>query len=414
MPTLGNTPRPAYVYDTETDTWVPVGVGAHTHDTLYINQNVIDAKGDLLAGTADNSYGRLPLGANGTVLVSDPSTSTGLAWQPYAAQFAAGKNAAINGGFDIWQRGTTFAGNGAFAASYTADRWQVYRGGGSGISTATRIASDLSGFRYFIRVQRPAGDTTTTYLGLWQSLETANSQPYAGKTITLSFYARAGSGMTNSFGLGVALYSGTGIDEPWYSHTGSTTVASSNFVLTTTGGIINGWQRFSITGNVPSNSNELGITFGYNPTVSTASSTDYYDVTGVQLEIGSVATPFSRAGGTIQGELAACQRYYYRHVIGSMQPVSLAFYWSANQLQTTIPFPVTMRSAPTLDATSGTSFYRVGRNSTSNDLNGFALSISSPQAADIYNTGQASGTAGWAGTLYTINAASYIGFASEL
>jgi hypothetical protein len=73
-----------------------------------------------------------------------------------------------------------------------------------------------------------------------------------------------------------------------------------------------------------------------------------------------------------------------------------------------------MRAAPTLDATSGTSYYRIGRNSTAQDINGFALSIASQNAADIYNNGQASGTAGWAGTLYTINASSYIGFAAEL
>jgi len=354
-----------------------------------------------------------------SILTASSSMATDTEVSAVSAQIpvnVSGKNAAINGAFDIWQRGTTFAGNGAFAASYTADRWQVYRGGGSGISTATRIASDLPGFRYFIRVQRPAGDTTTTYLGLWQSLETANSYAYAGKTVTLSFYARAGSGMTNSFGLGVALYSGTGIDEPWYTHTGSTTVASSNFVLTTTGGIVNGWQRFSVTGNVPSNSNELGITFSYTPTASTASSTDYYEVTGVQLEIGSVATPFSRAGGTLPGELAACQRYYWRTSTGgTYKGFGFGMGFSTTQARCMIQFPQTMRTTPAGVEYGGAIAVMdsvTGYLSTGMSIDG---NVMTPQSAYV-NVSVASGLTQYRPYfLYSMaDANAYVGFSAEL
>jgi hypothetical protein len=79
MATVGSTPRPAYVYDQETDTWVPVGVGPHSHDT-FIPNTIIDAKGDLIAGSAPDTVGKLTVGANGTMLVADSTQTLGVAW----------------------------------------------------------------------------------------------------------------------------------------------------------------------------------------------------------------------------------------------------------------------------------------------------------------------------------------------
>ena len=114
MSNLGNTTRPAYVYDAETDTWLPIGVGAHTHDytTQFIGKTLVDAKGDIVTASASDTPAILSKGADGTILVADSSTSTGLAWQPYGAIQVAGKNKFINGDFSIWQRGTSFTNPG--------------------------------------------------------------------------------------------------------------------------------------------------------------------------------------------------------------------------------------------------------------------------------------------------------------
>jgi len=148
----------------------------------------------------------------------------------------------------------------------------------------------------------------------------------------------------------VSLRSGTGTDQNYLAAwTGDVQVASTTATLTTT------WQRFQFTGTVGATATELTLPFTYTPT-GTAGANDYYEVTGVQLEVGSVATQFSRAGATIQGELAACQRYYYRLVAGGTYTnLATSGYCSQTNLGIlNFQFPVTMRSIPAALETTGT------------------------------------------------------------
>jgi hypothetical protein len=79
MATIGTTTRPAYVYDSATDTWIPIGVGPHSHDQ-YVDKAIIDAKGNILVGTANDTVGILAVGTNGQYLKADSGSATGLTW----------------------------------------------------------------------------------------------------------------------------------------------------------------------------------------------------------------------------------------------------------------------------------------------------------------------------------------------
>jgi hypothetical protein len=302
-------------------------------DANAIQNAIVDAKGDLIAASAADTPARLAVGNNGETLVADSSTSTGLRYQ---GSMAAGKNTVINGGFDIWQRGTS-----AVNQSFLADRWQQF--GNGSITTVSRQATgdttNLPFIQYAARIQRTSGQTGTALTYFSNTFETVNSVPLAGKTVTLSFYARAGANYSaTSNGLGVYLNSGTGTDQNVYSgFSGAALPISSGATLTTT------WQRFTYTATVASTATQLAIYFTYQP-VGTAGANDYFDITGVQLELGSVATAFSRNGATIQGELAACQRYF--QVISGDAEVMGSYYTTTNAVLS-YKCPVEMRVAPT-------------------------------------------------------------------
>jgi hypothetical protein len=332
MPTLGNTPRPAYVYDTETDTWVPVGVGAHTHSD--IPNTLVDAKGDLITATADNVPARLAKGADGTVLVADSTTSTGLAWQPYGAQVVAGKNFLINGGMDVWQRGTSFAVSGLGYATYTVDRWNCYAGAAGTITQDTSLYAP--GARYGLRFTSTVSSSAQNW---YQMIETTNAIALAGQNVTLSGYAAGTSGVTGNY---LNLWYSTNTDASLFDAgwTACTTVA------TTLNPAINGtMQRYASVYSVPSNAKSLRVQW----TTGILSNTQFQTISGFQLEQGPVATPFSRATGTIQGELAACQRYYFRATAGDN--FATMGIMGVGQSSTTAEFflqlPVTMRTKPT-------------------------------------------------------------------
>jgi hypothetical protein len=76
--------------------------------------------------------------------------------------------------------------------------------------------------------------------------------------------------------------------------------------------------------------------------------TSTLDFWGVQLEAGSVSTAFQTATGTIQGELAACQRYYQRFTGTAYGTYALAYATSTTNAYVVMPFQTQMRTAPTV------------------------------------------------------------------
>jgi hypothetical protein len=148
---------------------------------------------------------------------------------------------------------------------------------------------------------------------------------------------------------------GTGTDQNYTgTYTGATLAVDQNATLTTT------WQRFSYTGSIGATATEVAMQFQYTPS-GTAGTNDYFEITGVQWEVGSVATPFHTYAATIQGELAACQRYYYRwsaadNLVSYFSPI---WVFSATAAYGVFKLPQTMRVKPTSIETSGTaSHYR--------------------------------------------------------
>jgi hypothetical protein len=270
------------------------------------------------------------------------------------AGVTAGKNPVLNSAFNVWQRGTSVAFG---AYTYTADRWQAYNNASAATASqqVTGDTTNLPNIQYCARVQRNSGSSATNAIQFSQSFESINSIPFAGKTVTLSFYARKGANYSpTSDILNTTLYYGSGTDQRVLAgYTGGTAAINVNPVLTTT------WQRFSYTATIASTATELGITFNHNP-IGTAGAADYFEVTGVQLEVGSVATPYAPYSSTYQGELAACQRYYQRFTAsGSTFGFFMVNLFSTSDGYGVMPAIVTLRTTPTLGTTGTASNYRI-------------------------------------------------------
>jgi hypothetical protein len=300
---------------------------------------ILTTKGDIYAASAAATPARLGVGSNGDTLVADSSTSTGL-------RYTAGNpipNPVLNSSFQIAQRGTSFSTASASAA-YTLDRWRVRTTGANTANTVSRQntndTTNLPNIQYCARVQRNSGQTGTNFLIFEQGFETVNSIPFSGKTVTLSFYARAGANYSSTSNVLIAsLVNGTGTDQMPDVYTGGNYPTQNNTLTTT-------WQRFTYTLTVPTTSTELGIQLYYNPS-GTAGANDYFEVTGVQLDISSVALPFRTNGATIQGELAACQRYYWRiNANEAYSPFGNGAAQTTTKQNAIVYFPTIMRTKP--------------------------------------------------------------------
>ena len=283
------------------------------------------AKGDLTVGNGTNLSGVLAVGNNGETIVADSSTATGLRYNPITGN----QNFLINGGQDIWQRGTSFTGTGW---AFTSDRWAFLSL--SGNSTITQETSVVpAGFKYSAKFT--ANATITGYLS--QSIETLNTLQLAGKPVAFSAQVAASTSIPLQL---VVEYSTTVDASSGASWTGITATSGSTATPTST-------TFIPISGifAIPSNAQTVRA---YVRTQSTITSGQAFYFGAAKLEIGNVPTAYTKAGGTIQGETSACQRYYYRATSSAIYSVFSNGHANSttNALMTFYP-KVTMRTSPT-------------------------------------------------------------------
>lgn len=326
------------------------------------------------------------------------------------------KNGMINGACEVAQRGTSAVTLTAANFVYPVDRMFAGRSSGTTGATAQQISSTtLTGFNNAVRLQRTAANTSTNDLYIGQSMESLNSIPFAGQTVTFSFYARAGANYSSSgSALAVRLYSGTGTDQSGAGSgfTGSASPISTSQVITTS------WVRYSFTAAISSSATQLQFLAFYTP-VGTAGAADYVDVTGIQLEVGSQVSPFTRATGSYATELAACQRYFNRIAdfsaggSNSQQMIVTAQNFATTGGFGVLQYPV-MRTTPSVTFSGNADFTVTGVAGNNIATTAMAANSIKPNSCEIRYTVTSGVIAGNASLCYTTASTGKLDLSAEL
>ena len=289
------------------------------------------------------------------------------------------RNMVINGAMLVAQRGTSSTSSGY----HSVDRFTINSSGGT---TTQSQGTETSGTVYELGLTKYARITNTAnatgagdYRFIQQSIEGQNivnsgwNFKSASSYVTLSFWVRA-SVAQNYYGIvksddGTAQYysfdTGSLSANTWTKVTktipGNSSIQIDNdngsgfqimispFTGTTytdASRSLNAWSAWNTNQRFPDFTTTWGSTNGAT-----------FDVTGVMLERGSVATPFEHR--SYADELLKCQRYYYKIVEGNTKWIGSGGYYSSSVFVCYKQWPVEMRTTPTIDYVTGTSYYEI-------------------------------------------------------
>ena len=338
--------------------------------------DLITTKGDLLVGTAADTLARQGVGSNGQILVADSGQTNGVAW----VDPLSNRNVIINGAMQVAQRGTSTASI-TTIGYHTADRWSAHVVTlGTWTQSVENDAPTGSGLRKSLKMLCTTADASPAagdYAWITQIFEGQNLQQFlkgtaSAKPFTVSFWVK--SNVTGTYIVNMLDNDNTRVCSASYTISASATWEKKTitFPADTTGAFDNdnaGSARiiFGLGTGSDFGSGTLNTTWA--ATVSAnrlvgqtnvaAATNNYWQVTGVQLEAGAVATPFEFEDyGTT---LAKCQRYYYKSysdgtnpgssvtaTYGGLVPTSIVDAGVSTYAPGYFSYPVAMRTAPTL------------------------------------------------------------------
>ncbi len=297
---------------------------------------------------------------------------------PYAM-----RNKIINGAMEIDQRnaGASVTVNNT-VGGYGLDRWYYENNSGAGVFTLQQVSDAPSGFVNSLKITTTTADATlnaTDRALIAQKIEGYNIIDFAfgtssAKSITLSFWCKCS--LTGTFGGVITNNAGNRS----YPFTYTINVASTweYKTVTISGDITGTWltnnsagailiwglgvgSTYSGTAGAWAAAQYLSATGGVN-VIGTNSAT--WQITGVQLEVGSTATPFERR--LINQEFAMCQRYY--EIVDARWCNGVTF--TANgDTRNNIPYAVTKRSTPTVSATGSAEVIAFGSAGDATNVN---------------------------------------------
>jgi len=346
------------------------------------------------------------------------------------------RNLIINGAMKVAQRGTSFTGLTNGNTDYTLDRWRWSEGGT--ISFVTDVTQDTSAPDGFASSYKIAVTTAAPSLGanhslrLMTRLEGQDLQQTAfgtsnAKNLTLSFWVKS-----NKTGTYIAwFYNNDAARQIAKAYTVDAADTWEYKALTIDGDTISGFTNdngvsiqleFVLAAGSDYTSGTLATTWQadnnanrYVGNVNLADSTsNYWQITGVQLEVGDTATPFEHR--SYGDELARCQRYYYaltndgattNYMVGGVETSTAASFGG-------LAFPNPMRAVPTatLLGTNVTKFFSSATGT--DDSVSISANRCSSTIGSLYITGFTGGTGGQACSLYDGGSGSGISFDAEL
>jgi hypothetical protein len=334
------------------------------------------------------------------------------------------KNYLINGGFAVAQRGTSFTSTGSANNNdvYTLDRWYILSDGNDAIDVTQETTTVPTNGEFAIALDV---ETVNKKFGIATIIENKDVIGLVGNTVTFSFKAKvSATTKLDNVKAAIVAWSGTAdtvtsdIISAWGAEgTNPTLIANAtyenspvNLNLTTS------YATYSVSGAVDTASTQNLILFIWSDVTDTTAG-DFLYIAESKLELGSTATAFEYAGGTFQGELDACQRYYFR-LNSANNSDAYMYVVSAGANTTTLALgtlflPTTMRTSPSLSSSGTWMFFNKGNISTTSSQ--ITSDGATPQQVGISLGGMSGLTTGDAGIIrVNNNTTSFLEFSSEL